>query len=104
LNGLKFFLGSSNSNHFNAINGYFYNARVYSTAGAFKGSASAVADYFGLINTPPSMRPGNFVHDFYPGETSFDNLNCGSVATPESLDWSTDAYALAESYAVWGWA
>jgi hypothetical protein len=50
------------------------------------------------------MAPGNFVHNFYPGETSHDNLNCGANATPASLDWSTAEYALAESYAIWGWA
>jgi hypothetical protein len=58
MKALKFFLGSSNVNEFGAINGYFYNARVYSTAGSFKADGKSVSEFFSLINKPPSMLPG----------------------------------------------
>jgi hypothetical protein len=40
MNGLSFFLGSSDTSQFQGINGYYWGPRVYTKSGAFKISNS----------------------------------------------------------------
>jgi len=77
MNGLSFFLGTSNPAAFHGINGYFYNARVHTFNGAYKGSASDVENYYNSIVRPPMLTPGHMLVDVIPGDSVIDTLNCG---------------------------
>lgn len=60
--------------------------------------------YYNNINRPPSQLPGTLVDDLVPGESSLSTLDCGNDVANPTMSWTTDAYAFAESYSVWGWA
>jgi O-methyltransferase involved in polyketide biosynthesis len=51
------------------------------------------------------MLPGHFAMNIAAGETEYAIQNCheNNYALP-ALSWSSEEYAFAESYAVWGWA
>ena len=44
---------------FSGINGYYYNARVY-TESAFLGTVHELENYYSQIVNPPSLLPGHF--------------------------------------------
>jgi len=104
MNGLSFFLGSSNPGQFKGINGYFFNARIY-TSNAFKGSVSDLNSYYNSIVSPPSLVPGHKVWNLSPGNsTDYTIQDCHTNAYGMPEAWTDDESAFAQSYAVWGWA
>jgi len=67
--GLSFYLGSSKPSQFSGINGYFYNARVY-TNNAFKSSVSDIESYYNSIVSPPALLPSHLAMNLKPGNNT----------------------------------
>jgi hypothetical protein len=122
MNGLSFFLGSSNTDSFSAINGYFYGARVHinsykyrgtiteeavlvdqldSDTSAFLSSAELLEAHYASLAQPPAQVCDEYSQNVQPGTSQFDTL-CNAEDLNE-MDFFSDQHAFAQEYAVHGW-
>lgn len=121
MNGLTFYLGSSDTTQFSSINGYFYAPKLYTTQGEFVADTSNVMFFMAMttmeevymdsedeieahFDTIPDaieQKAEHFERQMISGTTEYDTV-CNHPENHEMI-WSTDKYPFAQEYAVHAW-
>jgi len=104
---MTFFLGSSNSKRFYAINGYYYKAVVNTEKGtAFVATTDGVEGVIAKYGGLETIHVASLRKSLKPTNATINTLDCSDKDTPKeqsNIDWESGDYSFAEHYAVWGW-